>query len=67
MGVRFARQVQQKGTGHAVMCAREQLQKADPKQDGLLLVLYGDTPLLVGGSAETTARGPDASRTPPLP
>ena len=46
MGVRFARQVQQKGTGHAVMCAREQLQKADAKQDGLLLVLYGDTPLL---------------------
>jgi bifunctional UDP-N-acetylglucosamine pyrophosphorylase/glucosamine-1-phosphate N-acetyltransferase len=46
MGVRFARQVQQKGTGHAVMCAREQLQQADPKQDGLLLVLYGDTPLL---------------------
>jgi len=46
MGVRFARQVQQKGTGHAVMCAREQLQKADAKQDGLLVVLYGDTPLL---------------------
>jgi bifunctional UDP-N-acetylglucosamine pyrophosphorylase / glucosamine-1-phosphate N-acetyltransferase len=46
MGVRFARQVQQKGTGHAVMCAREQLHQADPKQDGLLLVLYGDTPLL---------------------
>ncbi len=46
MGVRFARQVQQKGTGDAVMCAREALQKADPKQDGLLLVLYGDTPLL---------------------
>ena len=37
---------EQKGTGHALMCAREQLQKADPKQDGLLMVLYGDTPLL---------------------
>jgi bifunctional UDP-N-acetylglucosamine pyrophosphorylase / glucosamine-1-phosphate N-acetyltransferase len=46
MGVRFARQVQQKGTGHAVMCAREPLHEAHPKQDGLLLVLYGDTPLL---------------------
>lgn len=46
MGIRFARQVQQKGTGHAVMCAREQLHQADSKQDGLLLVLYGDTPLL---------------------
>src|SRR5579862_7742758 len=46
LGVRFARQVQQKGTGHAVMCAREQLLEADPKQEGLLVVLYGDTPLL---------------------
>jgi bifunctional UDP-N-acetylglucosamine pyrophosphorylase/glucosamine-1-phosphate N-acetyltransferase len=46
MGVRFARQVQQKGTGDAVVCAREQLQQADPKLNGLLLVLYGDTPLL---------------------
>jgi len=46
MGVRFARQVQQKGTGHAVMRARDQLHLADPKQEGLLLVLYGDTPLL---------------------
>ena len=46
MGVRFARQVEQRGTGHAVACAREQLQQADPAQDGLLLVLYGDTPLL---------------------
>ena len=46
MGVRFARQVRQKGTGDAVECAREQLQQADLKQDGLLLVLYGDTPLL---------------------
>ena len=47
MGVRFARQVQQKGTGHAVMCASQPLHEADPKQDGLLLVLYGDTPCLL--------------------
>ena len=53
MGVRFARQVQQKGTGHALMCAREQLLEADPKQEGLLVVLYGDTPLL---SAATLKR-----------
>jgi bifunctional UDP-N-acetylglucosamine pyrophosphorylase / glucosamine-1-phosphate N-acetyltransferase len=46
LGVRFARQVEQKGTGHALMCAREQLHEADPKQNGLLMVLYGDTPLL---------------------
>src|SRR4029077_15432534 len=44
MGVRFARQVQQKGTGHAVMCAREELQKADTKQAGLLWGLSGAPP-----------------------
>ena len=46
LGVRFARQVEQKGTGHALMCARDQVCAADPKQNGLLMVLYGDTPLL---------------------
>jgi bifunctional UDP-N-acetylglucosamine pyrophosphorylase/glucosamine-1-phosphate N-acetyltransferase len=46
LGVRFARQVQQKGTGHALMCAQEQLRETDPKQSGLVMVLYGDTPLL---------------------
>jgi bifunctional UDP-N-acetylglucosamine pyrophosphorylase / glucosamine-1-phosphate N-acetyltransferase len=45
-GVRFARQVEQRGTGHALMCAREQLDQADPKHASLLMVLYGDTPLL---------------------
>ena len=53
MGVGFARQVQQKGTGHAVMCARDLLRAADPKQTGLVMVLYGDTPLL---SAATLKR-----------
>lgn len=38
----FAWQKEQKGTGHAVMCAREALGGSS----GLLLVLYGDTPLL---------------------
>ena len=42
LGVRFARQVEQKGTGHALMCAREEL----TRKSGLLMVLYGDTPLL---------------------
>jgi len=42
-GVRFARQIQQKGTGHALLCAREKL---DAKSTGLVMVLYGDTPLL---------------------
>jgi len=41
-GVRFARQTEQKGTGHAVECARA----AIPENNGLLMVLYGDTPLL---------------------
>src|SRR4029079_2441238 len=46
-GVRFARQIQQKGTGHALMCA---LEKLDLKSDGLVMVLYGDTPLLAAAT-----------------
>ncbi|MBZ5675911.1 MAG: bifunctional UDP-N-acetylglucosamine diphosphorylase/glucosamine-1-phosphate N-acetyltransferase GlmU [Acidobacteriia bacterium] len=42
LGVGFVRQVGQKGTGHALASCRERLQKSD----GLLMVLYGDTPLL---------------------
>ena len=42
-GVRFARQIEQKGTGHALICARTELDSASA---GLLMVLYGDTPLL---------------------
>ncbi len=60
MGVRFARQVQQKGTGHAVMCAREQLHLADPKEDGLLLVLYGDTPLLSAAALKQLGKAQSA-------
>jgi UDP-N-acetylglucosamine diphosphorylase/glucosamine-1-phosphate N-acetyltransferase len=41
-GVRFVRQLQQKGTGHAVECTRELLESGE----GLVMVLYGDTPLL---------------------
>src|SRR6266404_5146963 len=41
-GVRFAEQTEQMGTGHAVVCARDVVSR-----DGeLLMVLYGDTPLL---------------------
>ena len=40
--VRFARQTEQKGTGHALMVARESV----ARHDGLLVVLYGDCPLL---------------------
>ena len=46
LGVRFARQVEQKGTGHALMCAR----KEAARKSGLLMVLYGDTPLLAAAT-----------------
>lgn len=41
-GVRFAEQTEQRGTGHAVMCARSAAQA----EDGELLILNGDGPLL---------------------
>ncbi|MCI0570250.1 MAG: bifunctional UDP-N-acetylglucosamine diphosphorylase/glucosamine-1-phosphate N-acetyltransferase GlmU [Myxococcaceae bacterium] len=40
--LRFALQAEQRGTGHAVMAAREALAGFD----GRILILYGDTPLL---------------------
>ena len=42
LGLRFARQEQQKGTGHALASCRGVV----PDDGGLLMVLYGDTPLL---------------------
>ena len=42
LGIGFVRQPGQKGTGHALASCRERLQSID----GLLMVLYGDTPLL---------------------
>ena len=44
-GVRFAHQTEQKGTGHALMMCRDAV-----PHDGLLLVGYGDTPLLSTGT-----------------
>jgi bifunctional UDP-N-acetylglucosamine pyrophosphorylase / glucosamine-1-phosphate N-acetyltransferase len=38
----FVRQIEQRGTGHAVICASEALKHSR----GSLLVLYGDTPLV---------------------
>jgi bifunctional UDP-N-acetylglucosamine pyrophosphorylase/glucosamine-1-phosphate N-acetyltransferase len=40
--VDFALQEEQRGTGHAVACAREQLQEFK----GAVLILYGDVPLI---------------------
>ncbi|HML16582.1 MAG TPA: bifunctional UDP-N-acetylglucosamine diphosphorylase/glucosamine-1-phosphate N-acetyltransferase GlmU [Bryobacteraceae bacterium] len=49
IGLRFARQREPKGTGHALASCRGVV----PGEDGLLMVLYGDTPLL---SARTLTR-----------
>jgi bifunctional UDP-N-acetylglucosamine pyrophosphorylase / glucosamine-1-phosphate N-acetyltransferase len=47
-GIGFVEQIEQKGTGHALAICREQVEAFG----GLLVVLYGDCPLL---SAETIA------------
>ncbi|MDQ2776642.1 MAG: bifunctional UDP-N-acetylglucosamine diphosphorylase/glucosamine-1-phosphate N-acetyltransferase GlmU [Acidobacteriota bacterium] len=41
-GIRFAEQTEQKGTGHAVLCARQSV----ASENGDLLILNGDGPLL---------------------
>ena len=41
-GIRFAEQTEQKGTGHAVLCAREEIGTGE----GRLMILNGDGPLL---------------------
>ena len=46
-GVRFVRQTEQKGTGHALECCR-----SSAGTEELLMVLYGDTPLLSAGALE---------------
>ncbi len=45
-GMRFIRQEQQLGTGHALQCARQELETAGPH----LLVFCGDTPLITAGT-----------------
>jgi len=46
-GTGFVRQEPQQGTGHAVACCRGRL-----PDSGLLLVLYGDTPLLTAATLQ---------------
>lgn len=56
-GVGFARQTEQLGTGHAVLCAREFLED----KPGTLLIINGDCPLLRAETLEAllaTARRP---------
>jgi bifunctional UDP-N-acetylglucosamine pyrophosphorylase/glucosamine-1-phosphate N-acetyltransferase len=50
IGVRFARQREQQGTGHALASCRGALPDAIPEDDSLLMVLYGDTPMLSAGT-----------------
>jgi bifunctional UDP-N-acetylglucosamine pyrophosphorylase/glucosamine-1-phosphate N-acetyltransferase len=45
-GIGFVKQSKQRGTGHALAACRKRLEG----RDGLLMVLYGDTPLLSGAT-----------------
>ena len=56
--VRFARQTEQKGTGHALGCCAPVL--AD--RSGLLIVLYGDCPLLSADTLQRLVREHQAHR-----
>lgn len=56
-GVRFVHQAEQKGTGHALMVAREAMQDLP----GLLLILYGDCPLISAGTLANLAGLQDRS------
>ena len=58
LGVRFAGQTEQKGTGHAVMVAGAALQS----QGGLVVVLYGDGPLLSAATLEQLVSRQKASK-----
>lgn len=51
-GVRFVEQTDQKGTGHAVMMCRDAL----AAQGGLVVILYGDCPLLSRDTLEELVR-----------
>ncbi len=47
-GIRFAQQQEQKGTGHAVLCAADEV----IAKDDMLLILNGDGPLLKAATLE---------------
>ena len=55
--IEVAIQAEQRGTGHAVLQAEPQL----GAHDGLVLILYGDTPLLTRAVLERLVQGANAS------
>jgi bifunctional UDP-N-acetylglucosamine pyrophosphorylase/glucosamine-1-phosphate N-acetyltransferase len=57
-GVRFVDQNEQKGTGHALLACRESL----ASEPGLVVVLYGDCPLLSPATLTELVRRQSASR-----
>ncbi|MGA8599267.1 MAG: bifunctional UDP-N-acetylglucosamine diphosphorylase/glucosamine-1-phosphate N-acetyltransferase GlmU [Bryobacteraceae bacterium] len=57
-GIRFVEQIEQKGTGHALLCARHVI----PERDGLLLILNGDGPLLKGSTLSSLLKAQKAAR-----
>ena len=57
LGLKFARQLEQKGTGHALECARPTFGQMPQEPGSLIMLLYGDTPLL---TAATLTRLRDA-------
>jgi len=57
-GVRFAVQHEQKGTGHAVLMARDVL----PTDGDLVMILYGDTPLLSAKTLQALIESQKAGR-----
>jgi bifunctional UDP-N-acetylglucosamine pyrophosphorylase/glucosamine-1-phosphate N-acetyltransferase len=56
--IEVAIQAEQKGTGHAVKMAEPQL----GKHDGLVLILYGDTPLLTSAGLEKLVQAASPTR-----
>jgi len=57
-GLRFARQTEQNGTGHALEACRD----AVPEHEGLLIVLYGDCPLLRASTLASLVRQHNLAR-----
>src|SRR5205085_3802312 len=62
--LRFAQQKEQLGTGHAVSVARPALRAAGFPDDGSVLVLSGDTPLVTPETLQRLVSAKSAARAP---